>query len=127
MATIPYTQLAVPVWLGQLGVTIVQWADVGNADTCTPLPLGAHADRSVQITGTFSGGTVKIEGTNDASLAYGPLTDPQGNDIAISSFPSGYSAKIEAISEATQFVKPVVTGGTTPSLTITMYVRKVAK
>jgi len=127
MATIAYTQLPVPVWLAQQGVTIVQWASVGNTDECTPLPLGAHADRSVQITGSFDGATVKIEGTNSADLAYAPLTDPQGNDIAISSYPSGYSSKIEAISEATQFVKPVVTGGTSPSLTITMYVRKVAK
>jgi hypothetical protein len=127
MATIPYTQLSVPTWLGQQGVTIVQWANVGNADTCTPLPLGAHADRSVQVTGTFDGASVKIDGTNDASLAYFPLTDPQGNAISISAFPAGYTAAGEAISEATQFIKPVVSGGTAPSLTITLYVRKVIK
>lgn len=124
MATVSYTKLDQPDWLGKQGVSLFQWANVGNTDECQPLDLGAHADRSVQVTGTFSGATVKVEGSNDASLAYGPLTDPQGNDIAIASFPSGYSAKLEAISEATRLIKPVVTGGTSPSLTITLYVRK---
>jgi hypothetical protein len=41
------------------------------------------------------------------------LTDPQGNDLNIT------TAKIEAISEATRFVRPVVTAGDgTTSLTV---------
>lgn len=124
MATVSYTKLSQPSRLGPQGVAVFQWSGVTSADECQPLDLGEHSDRSVQITGTFSGATVKVEGSNDASLAYAPLTDPQGNDIAISSYPSGHVSKIEAISEATRLIKPVVSGGTSPSLTITLYVRK---
>ncbi len=124
MATITPVQLPSLPWFTEQGGVIVQWQNVGNTDTCAPIELGTHTDRSVQITGTFDGGSVAIQGSNEASLPYAPLTDPQGNDIAISSYPSGYTSKIEAVSEATRYLKPAVSGGTAPSLTITLFARR---
>lgn len=124
MADIRPVQIPIPDWLAQQGGVIVQWREVGNADTCLPADLAGHTDRSIQVTGTLDGATVSAQGTNDASLAYAPLTDPQGNDIAISAYPSGYSSKIEAVSEATRLFRPAVTGGTAPSVTITLLARR---
>lgn len=86
-----------------------QWtlpaADVGDS-----VSLPRHADCSVQIAGDFDGATLHIEGTIDGST-WAKLTDPQGNDLTISSYPAGYSSKIEAISEAVVAVRPRTEGG----------------
>lgn len=89
-------------------------SDVGEA-----IEMFGSADRSVQVTGTFgTGGTIRIEGSNDGSNYY-PLTDPQGNNLDFT------SAKIEAVSEITRYIRPRVTAGDgTTSLTVTMLLRR---
>jgi len=86
-----------------------QWAMPADEEGAG-VALPRHADRSVQITGPFDGATLKIEGTIDGTT-WGILTDPQGNDLTFTSYPAGYSTKIEAISEATVAVRPKTTGG----------------
>lgn len=64
------------------------------------------ADRSVQVIGTFgTGGTLTVEGSNDGGTTWAALTDPQGNSLAIQ------TAKIEAITEICELVRPRVTAG----------------
>lgn len=125
MANITPTELPAPDWLTIRGVNVYQWAHIGTADTPLPLDLGSHADRSVQVSGTLSGATVKIAGTNAADVPYAPLQDGADNDIAVSSYPSGFSSRIEIIAPATRFIKPVLSGGdVSTAATVTLYVRR---
>jgi hypothetical protein len=84
---------------------LVSWTGLLNGDDGSSLEYGAYTDRSVQFVGTFgAGGTIVLEGSNDGTT-WVTLTDPQGNAI------SKTSASIEAISEATRYVRPRVTAG----------------
>jgi hypothetical protein len=118
MATIPWTRVSLPSAKGEFDRTLVrQWA-VANGDDGEAMALPNHADRSVQVSGTFgSGGSVTIEGSLDGTT-WAILTDPQGNNLAIT------SAKIETIMEATLYIRPRVTDGDeTTALTITILCR----
>lgn len=115
MAVIPYA-ITIDADVPTKRNYIVSWSNLAGTDSGTPVNIGEYYDRSVQISGTFGGATVTIEGSNDG-VNYLPLTDPQGNAI------SKTTASIEQIMELTRFIRPVVTGGTGSNLTITMYVR----
>ena len=103
------------------GVTAYQWVLV-NGDDGLPLEVSSFADKTVQVKGTFgSGGTIVIEGSNDAASGaiYATLNDPQGNALSIT------AAKIETILENPRILRPRVTAGDgDTSLTITVLVRK---
>lgn len=76
-----------------------------NADG-SPIAWVQWADRSVQVLGTFgTGGTLTIEGSNDGGTTWATLSDPQGNALAIQ------TAKLEAITEICELVRPRVTAG----------------
>jgi hypothetical protein len=84
---------------------VVSWTNMANGDTGFPLQMPGSSDRSVQVTGEFgAGGTVNIIGSNDG-VNYSVLTDPQGNALTFT------SSKIEAITEATAYIKPYVANG----------------
>lgn len=106
-------------------VLTVTWAAIGDADTCAPVQMGAYADRSVQVFGTFGGATIAIVGsnedTNDPALAtnYVALHDPQGVALTMT------AAKIEEIAEITNWTKPTTASGTASSLTVAMTFRGV--
>lgn len=85
--------------------SLIEWTGLLNGDDGVPIQFGAFTDRSIQFVGTFgTGGTIVLEGSNDG-VNYVTLTDPQANAI------SKTSASIEAISEATRYVRPRVTAG----------------
>lgn len=87
-------------------VLLVKWIGLALSDDGEPFMGVPFSDRSVQVAGTFGvGGTVKLEGRLSSDLDYVALTDPQGNDINLG------SAKIEAITELVQHIRPRVTGG----------------
>lgn len=96
----------------------VTWPALGNGDTGAPIAFGAYTDRTIQFHGTFGvGGAVAFEGSNDNTNWF-TLTDPQGNPIAKT------SAALEAVSEATRFVRPHVTGGDgSTSITAVLFMR----
>jgi len=122
MATVLHTKLAPGVGGEWDGVFRYQWT-LAAGDDGSPVVLPRHADRSVQVTGVFDGGSLRIEGSLDNDT-FAPVTDPQGNDIAITAYPAGYSSKIEAVSEATVAIRPrVVGGGGSTALTITVFCR----
>lgn len=90
-------------------VRVFKWETLTNSGSDVGAPIGpdfaSYADRSVQVIGTFgTGGTVLIEGSLDGTN-YATLTDPQGNALSIQ------SAKIEAISEATPYLRARISAG----------------
>lgn len=98
---------------------VVTWSALANGDDGSAIELFGSSDRSIQVTGTFgAGGSVRLQGSNDGSN-WAALTDPQGNDLNIT------SAKIEAITEITRYIRPLVTAGDgTTSLVVTVFARK---
>lgn len=99
-----------------------QWVMPAD-ETGEGVALPRHADRSIQISGVFDGATLRVEGTIDGD-AWAPLTDPQGNDLVVTSYPAGYTSKIEAVSEAVVAVRPrTVGGGASTALTVTLFAR----
>lgn len=95
----------------------VQWTPVTEADTCASVTLSNYSDRSIQVTGTFGGGSVACQGSNDGTN-FAALTDPGQTTIAIT------TAGIKQVTEASILTRPNVTGGTGQSLTITMFFRQ---
>ena len=90
---------------------------LAQGDTGGEITWLTYADRSVQVFGTFGGASVVIEGSNDGTN-WAVLTDPQGNDLSIS------SAKIEQILEVCLFLRPRISGGDgTTSLTAVVVAR----
>lgn len=96
-------------------VNIVTWV-MGIADTGVAVNMADAADRCVQITGTFGGATVLVEGSNDGTN-YATLSDPQGNAI------SKTSAGIEQIEEVTRYIRCSTSGGSGSTITVTLLVR----
>ena len=96
---------------------VATWASIAAGDTINPVgpPYADYSDRSVQLEGSF-GGTVTMQGSNDGSN-YQSITDPQGNAIAKS------AGAIEAISEATLWVRPSPGVGVTAT-NITLVMRR---
>jgi hypothetical protein len=97
---------------------LATWATLTEADT-TPqaIEFAEHADRSVQVTGTFAAGTVIIEGSNDGTN-WAQLNDPQGNVLSFT------AAKIEQLLEVTRYMRPRVTAGTGVSVAVSMILRR---
>lgn len=98
---------------GALDVCLVSWPAMGNADTGTAIKLGGASDRSVQIEGTFGGATVVIQGSNDGTN-YETLHDPTGTAI------SKTAAALVQVLELSRYIRPVTSGGTGTSVTVTM-------
>lgn len=81
------------------------WLGLALGDDGSPMPFSQYTDRSVQVSGTFGGASVVIEGRNAPGLPWATLTDPQGNDLSIT------AAKIELVTEATLEIRPRIVGG----------------
>lgn len=94
---------------------LVEWAGLAQGDDGAPINLGGSPDKSVQVNGTFgAGGSLIVEGSlkEDGSV-YATLNDPQGNPLSFT------TAKIEAVLENTNTIRPRVSGGDgTTSLTV---------
>lgn len=83
---------------------VAHWDNATGADECEKLQFSQYTDKSVQVAGTFGGATVSFEGSNDG-INWCVLTDPQGNPLTFT------SPKIEMVTEASWWARPVVTGG----------------
>lgn len=104
MAVIPYVITASP----DVRSFVISWSAVTSADTFAAAPFPAHADRSVQVTGTFSAATVVIQGSNDGGTTYATLNNPADAGLSFT------SAGLEAILESTALIKPSASGGGGP-------------
>lgn len=98
---------------------VISWGTLGNGDDGTPLRMVGSADRSVQVVGTFgTGGTVKIEGSNDGTN-YAVLHDPGLNEISVT------AAGIHAVLEISAYIRPRVSAGdVNTALDVTLLVRR---
>jgi hypothetical protein len=83
---------------------VAQWSGLLLGDEGDALPFSQYTDRSVQVSGTFGGASLRFEGSNNGT-DWAVLTDPQGNDLLIT------TAKIEMVTEATLLTRPRVVGG----------------
>lgn len=101
------------------GAVLVTWASMANGDTGQPVSYPAHADKSVQVEGTFgTGGSVAVQGSNDGTN-YRALNDLGGTAIAVT------ADGIKGVGENTQYVQPAVTAGDgTTSITVTMLLKR---
>ena len=98
--------------------TMHSWSGLGSGDDGLPISYVDYADRTVQVGGTFSGGTVIIEGSLDG-LTYHTLTDPVGNDLSYT------SADLSTVMEAVRYIRPRISGGDgSTSITVTMMTRR---
>lgn len=110
------TVVVPPNRLDYKGVVKYTWT-LANGETGEAVPAVNHADRSVQVKGTFgAGGTVLIEGSLDAAATtFATLTDQNDNALSIT------AAKIESVQQLTDWFRPRVSAGdATTALTITL-------
>jgi hypothetical protein len=99
----------------------VTWAALTTNDTGQPWEM-LGTDNTVQIFGDFgSGATCTLQGSNDPRVITDPtnavwfsVTDPQANAIAKT------SAAGEAFLESPRWIRPSVTGGTNPAITVVL-------
>jgi hypothetical protein len=81
------------------------WSTLTSTNTDgAPAKWSQFADRSVQMSGTWGGATVTLQGSNDG-LVWFTLGDPQANGIAKT------SNALEQVLEMTHYVRPLLTGG----------------
>jgi hypothetical protein len=80
------------------------WTAVPNADTGVPMGAGKLADKTIQVTGTFGGATVTLEGSMNGT-DWVTATDANGDPIAMT------SAGAALIIENFRFLRPSVAGG----------------
>lgn len=103
---------------GDGSARLVTYTGLSEADTSpSPLEWVEWADKSVQISGTFNGGTCVIEGSNDGTSWF-TLTDAQTSAI------SKTAAALEQVVEVTRYVRPRVSAGTGVSLSVHFVLRR---
>lgn len=100
------------VGIGNGSCKLVVWSTVTEADTCAPVSYPDLTDRSIHVYGTFGGSSTAVQGSNNGGASFAALNDTGGTVIAIT------AEKIKAILENSQQIKPVITGGTSQSLSV---------
>lgn len=94
------------------GITVVTWTALGVGATGATAETGMISDRTVSISGTFGGGTVAIQGSNDGTTWF-TLNDFLGVDL------TGLAANTMAlVAENPRYMRPIVTGGAGTALTV---------
>jgi hypothetical protein len=92
-------------------VAVYSWT-LSTGDVGLSIQGPGFADRSFQVTGTFGGASIIIEGSNDGSNYY-TLDDPFGNALSIS------SAALKQVTEVAWYIRPRVSGGSGVAITVT--------
>ncbi|MCC6717410.1 MAG: hypothetical protein IT555_05960, partial [Acetobacteraceae bacterium] len=91
----------------------VVWSGLLLNDNGAAYERPEFQDRTFQVTGTFGGATIALQGSNDNTTWFG-LTNSTGAALSYTAAGGG------AAREGTRYVRPVVTGGDgTTSLVVT--------
>lgn len=115
MGTIDSTLLSQPP--SRAGDVIrASWA-LATGDDGAPIQYPEFADKTVQVIGTFGGGTVLIEGSNDGTN-WSTLTDPSGSSLSFS------AAGLKQVLECTQYIRPRQSGGAAVAVTVYLVARR---
>ena len=98
---------------------LVRWANVTESDTAGPYPVAHKGDKSVNVYGTFGGGTVTIQGSNNpnGSATFSTLRDPLGNTLDTIT-----TTALRQILEAVYQLRPSFAGGLNQSLTVDLLI-----
>lgn len=99
----------------------ITWAALTTTnDVGAPCKFVQHADRTVQVVGTFgAGGTVVWEGTNQNETNYNTLTDQSDNNLSFT------ATKTEQVCQVPLMSRPRVTAGDgTTDITVIVVMRK---
>jgi hypothetical protein len=81
-----------------------QWLGMAQNDDGQVLELAVYTDRSVQVSGTFGGATVLLEGSNDG-VTWATLTDPTSAPLSFA------AAGLKQISEIACYARARIDGG----------------
>lgn len=97
---------------------MMQW-DLTEDGDGRSLASGMFSDKTVQVVGSFGGGTVTIEGSMNGD-DWVTLNDPQGDSLTFT------TEGMAVIAENPQFVRPSLDGSTDPDLEVFVGARAVA-
>jgi hypothetical protein len=102
----------------QVRAAAYRWTDYSTADTSTPIKVQNMQGLagSVQVTGTFGGATITLQGSNDGTN-FVTLKDSAGTAISVT------AAGMAEFSTAALYLKPTSTGGTADNVTVTVILR----
>lgn len=95
------------------GAIIATWTAMGNADTGTAISVPYAAEITFQVSGTFGGATVVLEGSNDGTN-WSTLGAMVGTNCSLT------SAGIRKASENPVFVRAKTSGGTGTAVVATV-------
>ena len=88
------------------GVVLASWAAMATGDVGAGVPIAYAADLTGQVTGTFGGGTITWQGSND-NTNWHPMTQRSGTgNMAFT------AAAVHTANENPAWIRPAVTGGT---------------
>lgn len=91
----------------------VVWTGVTESDTFTATQVGSrYTDRVVTVQGTFGSATVLVKGSVDGTN-YHTLNGPGGSLTFV-------AAGLSALIEATPYLQPTHSGGSSESVTVTV-------
>ena len=104
------------------GAVLVTWPTMGTADTGTAFPIPYGANITVQVSGTFGGATVVLQGSND-----GTNWDTLGAVVGTNT--SFTAAGTRRVAEDPGYIRATTSGGTGTSVNVVvalkvMYDRK---
>lgn len=112
MATIQHTSD-----LAGNGIHVVTWI-LSEDDDGTPVEMGAYADKTVQLSGTFGGTSVALQGSNDG-LVWFTLADYDGAALVTTANGLG------GIRENTRYIRPLSTGGVGATVKVCVFSKRV--
>lgn len=92
----------------------IQWANIGNDVICGPQVTDLQGDASIQIEGTFAGGTVQIQGSNDGNNWH-ILLDHLGDPLVFT------ASDLRMYLLRTRLVRGLTSAGTGMDITMTLY------
>lgn len=93
---------------------LLTWSPLTHANNAGDKRSVPGGSKTVQVTGTFDGATVLIQGSNDGTT-FATLKDPNGNAVSFT------AAGLKSIQDDVLWIRPSHSGGTaTESLTISV-------
>lgn len=119
MATIPLLVDGIPAAQSKYNgdAVVSSWPAMAAGDVGEATTYSTHGDRTAQISGTFGGTTVTIEGSLDG-VSWFTLTDPTNASISVT------AAALLGVTEATKYIRPRCTGGTGVAVTVSVFSRR---
>lgn len=96
------------------GAVIASWPDLATNDVGAGVPIAYAADMTGQVTGTFGGGTITWQGSND-NTNWHPLTQ-RGSTTNM----AYTAAAVHTCQENPAWIRPAVTGGTSVAIDCTL-------